>query len=81
MVGTYHNQLINEKLYDNSRSRHNRNPGQLSQREKRKRTLDVDNDPDLLQADAVPHRNHMKYSRNSRSPHRESDNDFDYRDY
>lgn len=79
MVNTYHNELLNDKLYDNSRSRHSRHPGQLSQREKRKRTLDIENDNGISRnGDHL--KKPKKQSRLSKSPKRESDNDMDYRD-
>ena len=57
MVNSYHSQLLNDKLYDNSRSRHSRHPGQLSQREKRKRTLDIENDNSLSGSPDVSKKN------------------------
>ena len=44
-VNTYHSQLINEKLiYNTNMGRNQRLKGQYSQRENRKRPLEVDNE-------------------------------------
>ena len=80
LVGTYHNQLINEKLFYNNRHRHKRNPGQLSQRESRKKPLEIDGEQSLsMQVDASTNRGKkVNHSRKSRSPLRDlSEHDLD----